>query len=126
MLPGIIGDSTAILVANARIVRGRENVTRTLTQSGYGRSRQRWQPLRVLVSRDGRLGATFGMSIIESGGGRPSTLGRYITVWRCDAQNSWQAVAPADVPSTNPPLQLPADAGLRAGESPRDAVARAD
>ena len=125
-LPGIVGDSGALLVANAPVIRGRDNVLRTMTQGSYRRMKQRWQPLRVLVSRDGKLGATFGISVIESGGGRPAALGRYITVWRCDAGSSWQVVAHVDVRATAPALQLPANMPPSPAESPRDAFARTD
>jgi ketosteroid isomerase-like protein len=91
------------------------------------RAPQTWQPLRVLVSRDGLFGTTFGISAIEPGAGRPSTLARYITVWRCNAQSSWQAVAHADIRPAPPNLRLPPDIPLTLGDSsPRDAFSRAD
>lgn len=126
-LPGILTDDGVVLVANAPVIRGRENVVRILSVMPGRRAPQTWQPLRVLVSRDGLLGTTFGISAIGPGAGRPSTLARYITVWRCNAQNSWQAVAHADIRPTPPNLRLPPDIPLTLGDSsPRDAFARAD
>jgi ketosteroid isomerase-like protein len=127
VLPGIISDDGVVLVANAPVVRGRENAVRVLSVMPGRRAPQTWQPLRILVSRDGLFGATFGISAIETGAGRPSTLARYITVWRCNAQNSWQAVAHADIRPTPANLRLPPDIPLTLGDSsPRDEFARAD
>ena len=127
VLPGIISDDGVVLVANAPLVRGRENAVRVLSAMPGRRAPQTWQPLRILVSRDGLFGTTFGISVIGTGAGRPSTLGRYITVWRCNAQNSWQAVAHADIRPTPANLRLPSDISLTLGDSsPRDAFARAD
>jgi ketosteroid isomerase-like protein len=127
VLPGIISDDGVVLVANAPVVRGRENAVRVLGAMPGRRAPQIWQPLRILVSRDGLFGATFGISAIETEAGRPSTLARYITVWRCNAQNSWQAVAHADIRPRPANLRLPSDIPLTLGDSsPRDAFARAD
>jgi ketosteroid isomerase-like protein len=127
MLPGILADDGVLLLANAPVVRGRENAVRVLGAMPGRRAPQTWQAFRVLASRDGLLGATFGISAIEAGAGRPRTLARYITVWRCNAQNSWQVVAHADIRPTPPNLRLPPDIPLTLGDSsPRDAFARAD
>jgi hypothetical protein len=126
-LPGIIAIDGALLVGNAPVIRGRDNVLRVMTQSPYRKAPQRWQALRVLVSRDGLLGATFGIALIESGLGEPSRLGRYITAWRCDSRNSWQVVAHVDIRSAPPNLRLPPEIPLSLGDSsPRDAFSRAD
>lgn len=130
-LPGIVDADGAVLIANVPVIRGRENVLRVLTQSPYRKAGQRWQPLRVIVSRDGTLGATFGITLIETGLGEPSKLGRYITVWRCGALNSWQIVGHVDVRSAPPALRLPADLSLATADTEqaataRDAFARAD
>src|SRR5437667_2836655 len=126
-LPGILADDGVVLIANAPILRGRENVVRVLSALPGRKASQTWQPLRILVSRDGLFGTTFGISAIEVGSGRAVTLARYITVWRCNAQNSWQAVAHADIRPTPPNVRVPADIPLTLGDSsPRDAFARAD
>jgi hypothetical protein len=126
-LPGIIDIDGTLLVGNAPVIRGRDNVLRVMTQSPYRKAPQRWQALRVLVSRDGLLGATFGIALIESGLGEPSKLGRYITAWRCDSRNSWQVVAHVDIRSAPPNLRLPPEIPLSLGDSsPRDAFSRAD
>jgi ketosteroid isomerase-like protein len=129
-LPGIIDGDGVLLVANAPLIRGRDNVLRALAQSPYRKAAQRWQSLRVLVSRDGLLGATFGIAAIEAGLD-PSTLGRYITVWRCDSRNSWQVVAHVDIRSAPPNLRLPSEILQASGDSnpppsPHDAFSRAD
>jgi ketosteroid isomerase-like protein len=126
-LPGIIDVDGTLLVGNAPVVRGRNNVLRVMTQSPYRKASQRWQPLRVIVSRDGLLGATFGIASIESGLGEPSKLGRYITAWRCDSRNNWQVVAHVDLRSAPPNLRVPPEIPMTLGDSsPRDAFARAD
>ena len=126
-LPGILSEDGVVLVANAPILHGRDNVVRVLGVMPGRKASRTWQPLRVLVSRDGLFGTTFGISAIEAGAGRASTLARYITVWRCNAQNAWQAVAHADIRSPPPTVRVPADIPLTLGDSsPRDAFARAD
>jgi hypothetical protein len=126
-LPAVISADGALLIGNAPILRGRENLIRVLTPSPYRKATQRWQPLRVLVSRDGRLGATFGVSAIDTGLGEPSKFGRYITVWRCDSANSWEMVAHVDVRSAPPQLRIPQGVRLLFSDStPADPFARAD
>jgi ketosteroid isomerase-like protein len=126
-LPGIIDVDGAVLLGNAPVVRGRSQVLRVLAQSPYRKAPQRWQPLRVLVSSDRLLGATFGIAAIDNALGEPSKLGRYITVWRCDSRNSWQVVAHVDMRSAPPNLRVPAEIPISSDStSPRDAFARAD
>jgi ketosteroid isomerase-like protein len=125
--PGIMSDDGVILIANTPVIRGRDNVVRVLGVLPGRKAAQSWQPLRVLVSRDGLFGTTFGIAATEPGGGRAATLARYITVWRCNAQNSWQAVAYADIRPTPPNVRVPTDIPLTLGDSsPRDAFARVD
>jgi hypothetical protein len=127
-LPGILDVDGALLLGNAPVVRGRDRVLRLLAQSPYRKAPQRWQALRVLVSRDGLLGATFGIAAIENALGEPSKLGRYITVWRCDSRNNWQVVAHVDMRSAPPNLRVPAGFPMASSDSssPRDAFAQAD
>jgi len=126
-LPGILSEDGVVLVANAPILRGRDNIVRLLGVLPGRKASQTWQPLRILVSRDGLLGITFGISAIETSAGRAPTLARYITVWRCNAQHSWQAVAHVDMRPAPPSVRVPPDIPLSLGDStPRDAFARAD
>lgn len=56
-----------------------------------------WQPYRVLVSRDGQLGVTFGETIRYGASNAPVSSARYITVWRRAAAGAWQIAAHAQI-----------------------------
>lgn len=55
----------------------------------------RWKPLYAEASQDGTLGYTLGVAEISSddeSGVRQKSNGRYLTVWRKQADGSWKAV----------------------------------
>ena len=56
-----------------------------------------WQPYRVLVSRDGQLGVTFGETIKYGAADAPVRSARYITVWRRVAPDGWRIAAHAQI-----------------------------
>lgn len=60
-------------------------------RSGQGGLRLDWQPIRAEVSESGELGWTTGTSKLVTTGGMRQ--GRYITVWRKQADGSWKVWA---------------------------------
>lgn len=55
----------------------------------------RWKPYHAEASRDGTLGFTLGTAVIMWTGADGKTVkrdGRYITVWRKQADGSWRVV----------------------------------
>ena len=63
----------------------------------------RWTPDRAEASSDGTLGYTIGhwtLTVRDSGGTHEAYRGKYLTVWRRQADGSWKAEA--DVGNTEP------------------------
>jgi len=60
-------------------------------RSGQGGLRLDWQPIRAEVSESGELGWTTGTSKVVTTAGMRQ--GRYITVWRKQADGSWKVWA---------------------------------
>jgi ketosteroid isomerase-like protein len=60
-------------------------------RSGQGGLRLDWQPIRAEVSESGELGWTTGTSKVVTNAGMRQ--GRYITVWRKQADGSWKVWA---------------------------------
>jgi ketosteroid isomerase-like protein len=60
-------------------------------RSGQGGLRLDWQPIRAEVSESGELGWTTGTSKLVTTAGMRQ--GRYITVWRKQADGSWKVWA---------------------------------
>jgi ketosteroid isomerase-like protein len=55
----------------------------------------RWKPLHAEASQDGTLGYTLGVAEFshdDESGVRQKSDGRYLTVWRKQADGSWKAV----------------------------------
>jgi ketosteroid isomerase-like protein len=70
----------------------REMVAGTMKTSGFHVS---WVPDSAVVSRSGDLGYTYGTNEFTApdSAGRPvTTRGRYLTVWRKDADGRWRCV----------------------------------
>lgn len=86
----------AMLIANAPLVRGREKIRALMADLGDPRTGRpeliiRWRPLGAQVSDDGTLGWTYGNSVLISG--RGEQLGKYLTVWRKQADGTWKVQA---------------------------------
>ena len=123
-------DDFVMLVEGAPIVRGRDEVGALLDrQDRLGKMVVSWQPFRVLVSRDGTLGVTFGATAISGPGVDERSFGRYVSVWRRGSGDTWQLAAQVQT-GLIPPGALvlpPGDvAGALPGGSPRDPFALAD
>ena len=68
-----------------------------------------WEPEEAVVSRSGDLGYTWGRYEIHTenpDGDRQTGYGKYLTVWRKEADGSWKAIV--DMGNANPPPGEPA------------------
>jgi ketosteroid isomerase-like protein len=108
-------------------VSGRESVQQLLAaQPGM---RVSWQPLRVLVSSDGKFGVTFGATSRYGDASTPASSARYISVWRRVSPGGWKIAANAQIglvsaDSVKLPAALPG--ALNSMKSPQDKFAAAD
>jgi ketosteroid isomerase-like protein len=65
-----------------------------------------WTPDSAVVSASGALGYTFGTNAftVPDSAGNPTTMrGRYLTVWRKDADGRWRCVMDFGTPGTGEP-----------------------
>jgi ketosteroid isomerase-like protein len=98
-----VGGISAMLAEDVRflqdgepIVRGREAAVAAMLRGDDGGLVQTWTPSRVGVSRDGAFGWSYGFlerrarDAVPGDAGRP---GKYIAVWRREADGAWRAVA---------------------------------
>jgi ketosteroid isomerase-like protein len=126
-LPLAMTDDAVLLWDAAPVVSGRPGIQRLL--AAQPSVRVSWQPLRVLVSRDGNFGVTFGATSRYGDGSAPVGSARYITVWRRSAPAGWKMTAHAQIGLVNPdsvkvPAPLPGT--LSSTRSPEDPFAAAD
>jgi ketosteroid isomerase-like protein len=95
----LAGDAL-FLYEGAPIVAGRAKVLGLLkSQPGLSGLRVQWQPLVAIVSTDGSLGATWGVTAISSAGKPDSALrfAKYISTWRRGPGGAWQLAAHVDM-----------------------------
>jgi ketosteroid isomerase-like protein len=86
----------AMLIANAPLIRGRQKIRELMAELGDPRKGKpellmRWRPLGAQVSNDGTLGWTYGNSVSVTAQGERQ--GKYLTVWRKQADGSWKVQA---------------------------------
>lgn len=62
----------------------------------------RWQPLDAAISSSGDLGYTIGAyEIVRSGeNAGVVTTGKYVTIWKKQADGSWKVIFDSGVPDT--------------------------
>jgi ketosteroid isomerase-like protein len=99
-LPLDVTDDAVLLWESAPVISGRAAIHQLL--SAQPAVRVSWQPFRVLVSRDGKFGVTFGATSKYTDGSGPPTNARYISVWRRVAPDGWKMVANAQIGLVNP------------------------
>ncbi|MDP9177412.1 MAG: DUF4440 domain-containing protein [Gemmatimonadota bacterium] len=126
-LPLAMTDDAVLLWDAAPIVSGRPGIQQLLAAQPSVRAS--WQPLRVLVSRDGNFGVTFGATSRYGDVSAPAGSARYISVWRRVAPASWKMTAHAQIGLVNPdsvkiPAALPG--ALSSTKVPQDPFAAAD
>jgi len=100
----------AMLVANTPLVRGREKIRELMADLGDPRTAKpdlqiRWRPLGAQVSDDGTLGWTYGNSVSISARGEHQ--GKYLTVWRRQADGTWKVQADQGSPGWADPASPP-------------------
>jgi ketosteroid isomerase-like protein len=99
-LPLDLTDDAVLLWESAPVVSGRASIQQLL--SAQPAVRLSWQPFRVLVSRDGKFGVTFGATSRYTDGSGPPSNARYISVWRRVVPGGWKMVANAQIGLVNP------------------------
>jgi ketosteroid isomerase-like protein len=126
-LPLAMTDDAVLLWDAAPVVSGRPGIQQLL--AAQPSVRVSWQPLRVLVSKDGKFGVTFGATSRYGDGSAPAGSARYISVWRRTSPAGWKMAAHAQIGLVNPdsvklPTSLPGT--LSSTTSPQDPFAAAD
>ncbi len=120
-----LAEDAVFLLEGAPIVRGRNAVLSLLdAQAGLADVRLFWEPLRIVVSRDGLFGVTFGSCAVQ----RPQRLplpSRYIAVWRREV-GTWKMVALMQTGLLEGEALLPATTGVGAAPSLSDEFSVAD
>jgi ketosteroid isomerase-like protein len=93
---GYWSDDARVLMTGQPVVSGksaiREMVAAMTKIPGF---RATWTPDSAVVSRSGDLGYTYGtneFTVPDSTGKLVTTPGRYLTVWRKDADGRWRCV----------------------------------
>jgi ketosteroid isomerase-like protein len=94
----------AMFPADGPVIRGHEAIREAmapLDDPGFSLS---WEPLGAEVSSAGDLGYTYGRSrreIEDAEGNRAVALGKYVTIWKKQADGSWKVVV--DIGNEGPP-----------------------
>lgn len=124
-----LAEDAVMLVEGAYALMGRQAIQTWLTahppeQDGT----PRWEPVRWDVSADGTLGYSVGTVTEDVDGALRKAVGRYISVWRQQADGQWRVVATvrnaATAPMTPPAGFSPANTepGAAARTLSKDAV----
>lgn len=102
-------DDASMLPANAPIATGKDAIRKAWTglfeMPGLALS---WQPSKVEVARSGDLGysqGTYEMTMNDPKGNPMTDHGKYVVVWKKQADASWKAVADifnSDLPPAQP------------------------
>ncbi len=100
----------AMVIANTPLVRGREKIRELMAELGDPRKAKpelliRWRPLGAQVSDDGTLGWTYGNSVSISSRGEHQ--GKYVTIWRKQADGAWKVQADQGSPGWADPASPP-------------------
>ncbi|MBN8226870.1 DUF4440 domain-containing protein [Corallococcus macrosporus] len=89
-----LAEDAVMLVEGAYALRGRQAIqtwlaAHPLEQGGT----PRWEPVRWDVSADGTLGYSVGTATVDVDGATRKAVGRYICVWRQQADGQWRVAA---------------------------------
>lgn len=105
-------DDASAFPPNAPIATGKEAIRESVAQHfempGFAVS---WQAAKVEAARSGDLGfsqGTFEMTFNDPKGNPVMDRGKYVTVWKKQADGSWKAVADifnSDLPASGAPAQ---------------------
>jgi ketosteroid isomerase-like protein len=106
-----LADDAYFLYEGVPVVSGKSNIVGMLSsQDALDAMRVEWFPLVVTTSRDGTLGATWGVTTILSAPNDTTTPrhGKYISMWRRSADGAWQIVGHVDMGLTDAKVIVPA------------------
>jgi len=104
-------DDAAVFPPNAPIATSKEAIRTAWTQllapsiSSLG-----WQTVKVEIARSGDLGYAYGtyeMTVTDSKGNPAKDRGKYVSVWKKQADGSWKSVADifnSDLPAAPPAM----------------------
>ena len=130
-LPGalstVMTDDAVFLWEAAPIVSGRVGVQQLL--AAQPTVRVSWQPFRVLVSRDGKFGVTFGATSKYGDATAPASTARYMSVWQRVSPGGWKMVAHQQIGLVSPDsvkIPSPLSGAVSSAKSPQDPFAAAD
>ena len=87
-------------------VRGRDEVKNAVAALDQPGVSLRWEPLRADISASGDLGWTTGTYMSEAAGEDGTVTrgeGRYVSIWRRQADGSWKVVMDLGNPTGSPP-----------------------
>lgn len=102
----VFANDVALIYDGAPLCTGRSEAIQLLrVQRGLAALRIQWLPLTVLVSDDGALGVTAGVSVIARRGQPADSAlqyGEYIRVWRREPDGAWRIVALVENGLTDP------------------------
>jgi ketosteroid isomerase-like protein len=107
----VLASNALFLYEGAPIVSGRENVLALLSaQPALTATRVQWLPVVVVVSSDGTIGATYGVTTISSLPVQPDSalrFGKYISTWRRSPAGGWQLAAHVEMGLTDAKVVIP-------------------
>jgi uncharacterized protein (TIGR02246 family) len=102
-------DDASVLPPNASIVSGKQAIRAVWASLLVPGASESWQPSKVEVSRSGDLAYTMGVyqSTMKDSRGKPAAdHGKYVEVWKKQADGRWKTVADmfnSDLPPSPPP-----------------------
>lgn len=107
---GFFDDQGSMLPSNAPIATGKDALTKLIGSAFAARDYTlSWHATKVGVARSGELGYTSGtydFSIKDASGKTISDTGKYLTVWKKEADGSWKVLFDtynSDLPNPNMP-----------------------
>lgn len=102
-------DDASVLFSNTPIATGKEAITAVWAQlfqePGFSLS---WQPVKVEVARSGDLAfsqGTYEITMNDPRGNPVTDRGKYVVVWKKQANGSWKAVADIGNSDLPPPAK---------------------
>ena len=100
-------DDTALIAPGSELVFSKQAMREKLTREGWNpQLLLEWHPVKVDVAASADIAYSVGtwrMTGTDAKGGKVSLTGKYLTVWKKQADGSWRAVA--DIGNTDPPAK---------------------
>ncbi len=89
-----LDDQASMLVPNAPIAIGKQAIAKVIA-SDFAQGNSTWHPDKASVARSGELGYTSGtttLSFKDASGKTMSDKGKYLTVWKKQADGTWKVL----------------------------------